>query len=151
MSERGLTPGEVALARTVFGEAVAYDRVRLRRRRWWPLQPAGVVMAPDGHLWFAPASPLWSDDFARAPLGLQGLFIHELTHVWQAQRSGRWWLPLVRHPFCRYAYRIVPGRRFERYGVEQQAEIVRHAFLAGRGGHPPRPDLAMLLPFARGP
>lgn len=155
MTARGLTHGEVALARTVFADAIDYAPVRLHRRRWWPLQPADVVMAPDGHLWFAPASPLWSDDFAHAPLGLQGLFIHELTHVWQAQRGGRWWLPLVRHPFCRYAYRLVPGRRFERYGVEQQAEIVRHAFLGARGGlgadaGAARADLASLLPFERG-
>ena len=34
---------------------------------------------------------------------------------------------------CRYAYAFVPGRPFDRYGLEQQAEIVRHAFLQGRG------------------
>jgi hypothetical protein len=56
-----------------------------------------------------------------------------MTHVWQAQRGGRFYLPLMRHPFCRYGYRLVPGRRFERYGLEQQAEIVRHRFLAERG------------------
>ena len=49
-----------------------------------------------------------------------------MTHVWQAQREGRLYLPLMRHPFCRYAYEFEPGKPFRRYGLEQQAEIVRH-------------------------
>lgn len=71
-----------------------------------------------------------------------------MTHVWQAQTWGRFFLPLTRHPFCRYAYDLRPGRRFEDYGLEQQAEIVRHVFLGDRGVAlvtvPPR----ALLPFA---
>lgn len=74
-----------------------------------------------------------------------------MTHVWQAQRSGKWWLPLMRHPFCRYAYDYVPGKPFTRYGIEQQAEIVRHAFLIKRGqrveGKPGRKAYEALLPF----
>jgi hypothetical protein len=38
----------------------------------------------------------------------------------------------MRHPFCRYAYALRPGKPFARYGIEQQAEIVRHRFLADR-------------------
>ena len=56
-----------------------------------------------------------------------------MTHVWQTQTRGRFYLPLMRHPFCRYAYDLVPGRPFARYGLEQQAELVRHAFLAKHG------------------
>jgi hypothetical protein len=117
----------------MFGTAIDYDRVRLHHRRWWPLQPRLVAMAPDGDIWFHPQGNLWRDDFSAASLMMQGLFVHEMTHVWQAQRGGRWFLPLMRHPFCRYAVRLVPGRPFRRYGLEQQAEIVRHAFLMSRG------------------
>jgi hypothetical protein len=68
--------------------------------------------------------------------------VHELTHVWQSQRHGTWWLPLRRHPFCRYDYRLKPDRPLERYGIEQQAEIVRHAYFSRIGeripdGHAP--------------
>jgi hypothetical protein len=53
----------------------------------------------------------------------------------------------MRHPFCRYQYQLEPGRRFENYGLEQQAEIVRHRFMADRGWNaaacPPRE----ILPF----
>ncbi|MDX3886156.1 MAG: vgr related protein [Sphingomonas sp.] len=132
-ASRPLTTGERALAAGMFGPAIDYDAVRLHRRKWWPLHPPRVVMAPDGHIWFHPESPIWRDDFAQAPVAAQGLFIHEMAHVWQAQRRGRWWLPLMRHPFCRYGYRIRAGWPLDRYGIEQQAEIVRHAFLLRAG------------------
>ena len=74
--------------------------------------------------------------------------IHELTHVWQSQTRGRFYLPLMRHPFCRYAYDLVPDRPFGRYGLEQQAEIVRHAFLARPGIRLTAVPEPSLLPFA---
>ena len=130
---RSLTPGEIMLARSVFGDAIDYSQVRLVRRKWWPFQPKGIVMAPTGSIHFHPKSPLWSDDFSNERLSLQGLFIHEMTHVWQVQARGRFYLLLMRHPFCRYSYRLIDGRPFDRYGLEQQAELVRHRFLADRG------------------
>jgi len=145
---RPLTDGEIALARSVFGNAIDYDRVRIVRGKWWPLQPRGIVMAPTGNIHFHPADPRWSEDFSKAPLEQQGLLIHELTHVWQSQTRGRFYLPMMRHPFCRYSYELIPGQSFDRYGLEQQAEIVRHAFLGRRGVRLASiPDPA-LLPFA---
>ncbi|MFY7836955.1 MAG: vgr related protein [Novosphingobium sp.] len=151
--ERPLTGGERALVTEIFGTEVDLDPVRLRRRRWFPFQPTGTVMAPMGHIHFAPASPHWCEDFACASLSAQGLFIHEMVHVWQAQTRGKWWLPLMRHPFCRYTYRYQPGRPFDRYGIEQQAELVRHLFMVRRGspspGAPPLETLEALIKFDR--
>ncbi len=148
---RPLTPGEIALARSVFGDAIDYARVRMIRRRWWPFQPKGVVMAPSGNIHFHPDSDLWSEDFSAERLSLQGLFIHEMTHVWQAHKYGRFYLPLMRHPFCHYRYHIKPGRMFDRYGLEQQAEIVRHLFLGRKGVELPQAQeierLQHCLPF----
>nr|WP_301287371.1 vgr related protein [Sphingobium sp. OAS761] len=139
----------------MFGSAIAYDRVRVHNRSWWPLQPRHVAMAPDGHLWFHPGGNLFCADFCRSTLAHQGLFVHEMTHVWQAQTRGRWYLPLMRHPFCRYGYAIEPGKPFDRYGIEQQAEIVKHAFLLRHGrrveGKPDRATYDALLPFPRMP
>ena len=104
-------------------------------------------MAPTGNIHFHPDDPNWSEDFATDPLSLQGLFIHEMTHVWQAQKRGRFYLPLMRHPFCRYSYELRDGQRFDRYGLEQQAEIVRHRFLADRGVITPQLADRGLLPF----
>ena len=106
-------------------------------------------MAPDGHLWFHPGSNLFCDDFYDRDLKLQGLFIHELVHVWQHQKGI--FLPLKRHPFCRYDYSLKPGWTLDRYGIEQQAEIVRHYFLLkNKAQVPGAPSLAQyegILPF----
>ena len=144
---RALTDGEIALARSMFGNSIDYGRVRLVRRKWWPFQPRGIVMAPTGNIHFHPADTRWSEDFSNEPLSSQGLFIHEMTHVWQTQRRGRFYLPLMRHPFCRYAYQLREGWAFDCYGLEQQAEIVRHRFLADRGRQPPVCPPREILPF----
>lgn len=129
--ERPLTPGEMALAEQVFGTTLDPAPVRIRRRKWFPFQPRTTVMAPCGHIHFHPQAALYRDDFAAESLPLRSLFIHEMTHVWQTQRRGRWFLPLHRHPLCRYRYTLVPGRPFHHYGIEQQAMIVEDAFNAG--------------------
>ena len=131
--ERGLTEGEVALVRSIFGTAIDCSLVRLKRTRWFPFQPVNTLMAPHGHIHFHPRSPHYCDDFSHASLPEQGLLIHEMTHVWQSQTKGNWYLPLMRHPWCRYDYRLTPGWPLNRYGIEQQAEIVRHAFLLRNG------------------
>ena len=131
--ERGLSPREIALARTVFGDEIDYAPIRIKRRKWWAFQPKRITMAPDGHLYFHPQSHAYCDDFASMSLLTQGFFIHELTHVWQTQTLGRWYLILNRHPFCRYSYSLEPGAPLSAYGVEQQAEIVKHAFLLRHG------------------
>jgi hypothetical protein len=148
---RGLTDSERALAGSIFGDAIDYDRVTVNHRKWWPFQPRRVTMAPDGHLWFHPDGGAYCDDFGCASLAAQSLFIHEMTHVAQSAQGGKWYLPLMRHPFCRYDYEIEPGRPFHRYGLEQQAEIVRHAFMMRNGATVPgKPGLDVyeaLLPF----
>lgn len=145
---RFLTDGEIALARSMFGDSIDYGRVGMVRRKWWPLQPRGIVMAPTGNIHFHPADTRWSDDFSKETLSSQGLFIHEMTHVWQTQKRGRYYLPLMRHPFCRYAYQLREGWAFDRYGLEQQAEIVRHAFMARNGARLAYAPPDELLPFA---
>ena len=70
--------------------------------------------------------------------------------MWQAQTEGRWFLPLTRHPFCRYGCALKKGQPFDRYGVEQQAELVRHRFLADRGATLAQVCDTDLLPFATG-
>jgi hypothetical protein len=145
---RPLTPGEIELARSVFRDAIDYPKVRIVRRKWWPFQPRSVAMAPMGKIHFHPSSDLWSEDFSKEPLHRQGLFIHELTHVWQSQTRGRFYLPLMRHPFCRYSYELEDRRPFSAYGLEQQAEIVRHRFLADRGRVPSVCPPSDLLPFS---
>lgn len=149
MTKRPLTPAEETLARSVFGDAIDYTQVQLSPTKWAFFQPRDTVMAPTGCIHFHPKGDLWREDFGACPLHEQGLFIHEMVHIWQHQRGL--FLPLKRLPFCRYTYCLKPGQRFDRYGIEQQAEIVRHAFLLKRGavvaGAPPLAQYRTLVPF----
>jgi hypothetical protein len=131
LSERGLTLAERRLASSVFGSAIDYDRVRLCNDKWAFFQPRHIVMAPRGAIHFHPKGGLFCDDFCGKDASDQGLFIHEMTHVWQYQSGIN--LVLRRHPFCRYSYSLKPGWPLRRYGIEQQAEIVRHYFLLREG------------------
>lgn len=152
MGARPLTLGEIRMTRSIFGDEIAYSRVRLFKRKWWPFHPRNAAMAPMGDIYFHPDGGVWSEDFAKESIGRQAFFIHEMTHVWQAQTKGRFYLVLMRHPFCRYEFQLEPGKPFERYGLEQQAEIVRNRFLAEQGVpvivRPPR-ELLPFTPIAR--
>lgn len=148
-SGRPLTVRERALAQSVFGSALDYHSIRIHNRSYFWFQPRRVTMAPNGHLWFHPKGDMFCDDFCDASLSAQGLFIHELVHVWQHQKGI--FLPLRRHPFCRYDYSLKPGWQLDQYGLEQQAEIVRHIFLLRNGtkvaGAPPLSQYEGVLPF----
>ena len=150
MTRRALTGDEVLLARSIFGDAINYDTVSINARKYWLLQPRRVTMAPNGSIWFHPKSGIYCDDFCSAHVSDQGLFVHEMVHVWQHQQGI--FLPLARHPFCRYDYAIRPGWTLKRYGIEQQAEIVRHYFMLRQGlcivGAPPIETYEAILPFA---
>lgn len=109
-------------------------------------------MAPMGHLHFHPKAASYYDDFSLASPTLQAHFIHEMTHVWQTQTKGWWYLLLV-GPFQRkYSYKLKPGKPFNAYNIEQQAEIVSHAFMLRQGWKTPGrtaslAELEALLPF----
>lgn len=147
--DRPLTDAERILAAKMFGTAIALDHVRIRRCKWWIFQPREIVMAPRGHIHFHPKGQGYSTCFGDSAVSGQGLFLHEMTHVWQHQSGIN--LLLRRLPFCRYDYDFEPGKPFARYGIEQQAEIVRHVFLMRLGytvsGKPPLHMLEAILPF----
>ena len=149
-AQRGLTPGECAIARSVFGEALDLPRITLRRGKWFAFQPRRVTMAPDGHVWFHPKGHEWRDDFAAAGVASRALLVHELVHVWQHQCGIN--LVWRRPPFARYQYLpLVPGTAFAAYGLEQQACIVADAYSITQGAEvrdAPDPAVyAALIPF----
>jgi len=130
----------------VFGGAIDYSQVTIRRRKWFPFQPRKTTMAPRGHLHFHPLGESYCEDFSMVGPHRQGLFIHEMVHVWQTQTKGSWYLITHRMPWASYKYQLRPGWKLERYGIEQQAEIVRHAFLLRSGVRlADRPPLAQYL------
>lgn len=148
-TERPLTAAEKRLAASVFGQALDLERVRIRRAKWWMLQPQWIVMAPDGHIWCHPGSDRWCEDFTARPRSYRALLIHELVHCWQHQQGIN--LILHRPPWARYRYVLQPGKPFAAYGLEQQASIVEDAYWLRDGGRlesgATLGDYARVIPF----
>lgn len=139
---RGLTSGEMALGREAFGDDLEYDFVRfLAAPR--PLARAFVAGRWFGRDWIVWPARALPTDIAAAPLKLQATLIHELTHVWQAQRGINLLTGKLRagdRPGS-YAYPTGMDCRWEDLNIEQQAMVVEHRFRLSRG-QPGPADLA---------
>jgi hypothetical protein len=98
------------------------------------------TFVPGGSLIVWPAAQALVDFGADgAPLRLQAIFMHELTHVWQAQQGVNLLLAKLKAgdgPRA-YAYNLERGPGFAELNIEQQAMAVEHAFLARHGGPAP--------------
>ena len=138
---RQLTEGEIALARSVFGDSLKLDGVQLKTA-WWVLKHYAV--SPNGNIYFHPAD--WVTDFSQCSLGKQSWLIHELTHVWQLQQG----LKVVRGAIInrRYDYVLEAGKSFFNYGIEQQARMVQDYFVRRHHGHDCR-DFETCIPFLK--
>jgi hypothetical protein len=123
------------LACEIFGRGLRAGHVRVLALPVWP---RAFVAGPSLIVW--PASDALFDFGAElVSLQVQATFVHELTHVWQAQRGV--FLPLAKlragDSAFSYAYDLASGTPFAALNIEQQAMIVEHAFLASRGGEAP--------------
>ena len=137
LSVRRLTVGERGFAVEMFGHGLDPDRVRILAV---PIWSRAFVAGPRLMVWPAAGA---RTDFAAAgtPLAVQAVFVHELTHVWQAQHGALLLLSKIKagdRPSS-YAYDLAVGPEFTRMNIEQQAMVVEHAFLASRGGAAPHP------------
>ena len=126
---RALTPGEIAIGRGMFGDAVRWDGVRVLQA---PALPFGAMVPLGKTIVFA----RWraAKDFAGASLNEQGWFVHELAHVWQAA-CGTLLAAAKLGALGKKAYTYAPkqGAKLADYNIESQAEIVRQLFLARAG------------------
>ncbi|MDK1704625.1 type IV secretion protein Rhs [Serratia rubidaea] len=126
-SLRRLTLGEIALAKTVFGIAIAYHKVWIHCDSYLPfgLQKPNVAMAPNGEIYFR--KHFYKEDFSTRPPDEQYVFIHEMAHVWQYQK-GMW--VRARGFFSwavSYNYKLNKSRLGD-YPMEQQASIIADFF-----------------------
>lgn len=138
LTVRRLTEAERGLAAEMFGPALDAGRVRLLALPVWS---RAFVAGPALMVWPAVEAPA---DFGAAPLGVQAVFVHELTHVWQAQRGVGLILAKIKagDGARAYAYDLTDGREFTRLNIEQQAMVVQDAFLSRRGQSTPHaPEL----------
>lgn len=138
---RKLTQGEVALAKSVFGESLNYDDITIKNHPMHMFQPANFTMAPNGHIY---CNQTYKGDFSMASIGMQAHFIHEMTHVWQYQNKVKHPVmsaakDMIKHKFnysAAYAYEPDPKKDLTAYNLEQQACIIQDHFLILNGCHP---------------
>jgi len=132
---RSLTDGERAFLAPLFRDAVDYDAVRVVRGRAFALQGARTLVTL-GNAIYAPDA-VYCDDFASTALDRRAVLVHEVAHVWQSTVGINVIAGAVRAFFATggrytraYQYRLLPGRDLVDYGIEQQASILEHYFLA---------------------
>lgn len=139
MNPRALTPDEITLAKTVFGDSIAYEKVKIHDSQFILFQAKGVAMAPEGNLYMYGC---YKDNYAAESETWRGHFIHEMTHVWQFQNKIL--NPIVaaielnlRHAFnyaAAYDYVLDAKKDLMDYNMEQQASIVQDYFVLKREG-----------------
>ncbi|WP_298163058.1 hypothetical protein [Brevundimonas sp.] len=130
---RALTDGERRLARSEFGDALDLGSIRLVPTPW-PFDRAFVPGRWFGRDWILWPGRSLPADFGVAPVGLQAVLIHELVHVWQAQRGVNLLAGKIRAgdgPSA-YGYPRAPCG-WDALNIEQQAMAVEHRFRAARG------------------
>ncbi|MEW5559493.1 type IV secretion protein Rhs [Enterobacter asburiae] len=125
---RQLTLGEIALARTLFGESLIYSRIWIHRESYLPfnLQPVDIAMTPNGELWFREET--YSHDFSLDDLIKKHRFMHEMVHAWQAQKGMFVRTRGLFSRFADYCYSLDKDN-FLHYGLEQQASIASDYWL----------------------
>lgn len=132
---RSLTPGEVAMLRDVFGPRISYASVRVHPHPWfWPL-PRDRSMSPNGSMYLSPR--IYAPDLSAptVPLYAKGVFVHEATHLYQWYVLG--WPLWIAAPFDReYDYKLIAGKPFDKYGIEQMGMIAEHYYVLKHGGRP---------------
>ncbi len=130
---RKLTEPETALLKNLFGTAVSYDEVKIKK---------GVLDAFSNNvvtlynIIFYPEI-YYQDDFSNNANNM-ALLAHEITHVWQHQCPDfqySWINAALEHILYKkeevYQYNLEPGKTLLDYRFEQQGKIIQH-YYAGK-------------------
>lgn len=122
-----LTENEALLAKSVFGEAFNTSSIR---KHYYDGIPKNSNMTPHTIAGIYPDAPdnmhfvskfEQTADYGRAIPDKAGIFMHEMTHVWQHRGNRR-----DRAAACSiYEYKLKPQSRFADFCIEQQADIIK--------------------------
>ncbi|AYO55149.1 MULTISPECIES: hypothetical protein [Acinetobacter] len=133
---RSLTEGEILISKTVFGDLIDYQKVKVMNHPYLPWQPVGILMAPNGYIHLKDAD--YCEDFSCLSLGYQAVFIHEMAHVYQHQRHENVLLKgailqsamyLTFGKYNPYRYTFIKGKAYFDYNIEQQGDIAKDIYL----------------------
>jgi type VI secretion system secreted protein VgrG len=126
---RGLTAGEIAMARQVFKDAIDYSRVKVHNGEylWFGMQGNDTAMTPNGEMYF---NPKWFvEDFSVETPGMQHWFMHEMTHVWQYQLGFTVKLHGLISWAVSYKYKLKSGRSLADESMEPQGDLLADYFV----------------------
>ena len=140
---RRLTSGEIAMARSVFGDCIDYDAPKIHDSQYWAGQENGQIVTPDGNIWVPKGNRAYRDDYSEGTAANKSHFIHEMTHILQFQHHVDMARRVIEEKAVglSYDYRLEPGKRFEDYGIEQQAAIVEDYHRMAVLGQRPRNNM----------
>lgn len=154
---RKLTSGETTLLRSMFGNAIDYNTVRIYDKKFITDQGDTMAIAPNGNIYFAPK--VHKKDFSLASDVSKHFFIHEMTHVWQYQNGQTVALRAIGEQLFfefpsqainhigkklsieingfkgAYSYELDVRKDLLDYGIEQQASIVADYWAMKNGLH----------------
>lgn len=119
-----MTPGEMRMASTLFGDAIDYAKVEVHARRYLPfgLQPKNCAMTPNGTIYFDASRCL--SDFSAGDEHTRHWFMHEMVHVWQHQLGYPvWWRGGLRIGLS-YAYELAAHKRLADFNMEAQGDLL---------------------------
>lgn len=154
MTSRRLTAGEKALASEAFGDSLVLDTIHFLTSPW-PFDRAFVAGRWFGREWIVWPHATLPPDIAVAPLRLQAMLIHELTHVWQAQQGVDLLTGKLKagDRIESYEYPVGMDCTWEGLNIEQQAMVVEHRFRLSRGQKVPadRAFYDRVCPIGRDP
>lgn len=131
MNGRKLTANEIQFAKSIYGNSIKYELVKIFDEKYAFFQPDNSGMTPNGNIYIHGVT---SSDFGASTerAVLKGFFIHEMAHVWQKQNNVL--NPIVsaianslRHAFFydeAYKYTLKDGVDLLEYRMEQQAQII---------------------------
>ncbi|AMO94543.1 zinc protease domain protein [Collimonas fungivorans] len=137
---RPLTPGEIDLAKKVFGTSVDYSKVKVHNGAYM-VGAGSNAMTPNGEMYFP--KDYYKPDFSTLDDTFRIWFIHEMTHVWQYQLgySVKWGGIKIQ---IKGGYKYAPGQDTPRayvydpakdgdksmtdFNMEQQGDLVSHYF-----------------------
>ena len=139
--KRSLTPGEIAMAGTLFRDAIDYTKVKVHHSGWWVF--AGIqntAVTPNGEMYYPVSTGYYRDDFsATASDKDKALFMHEMTHVWQYQLGYSvklMGLFVTSRGAPAYRYALTETSALYDYNMEQQGEIISDYYVICVLGNP---------------
>jgi len=146
--DRDLTPGEIAMLRSVYANLIDYPKVKVHNYEYIFFQPANTAMTPNGEIYFPAAN--YQADFSAAGVSDRAWFVHEGAHLYQYY--GLKWSVKVRGIVDRnYDYTLDPKKKYQDYGLEEMGDIAQDYYTLREGGTITRKyglsDYATLLPL----